>query len=438
VTGTGAPGLIIAAPASGSGKTLITLGLVRALALQGHRIAPFKTGPDYIDPAFLAAAAARACVNLDTWAMRPATLADLVRALGADADLVVGEGVMGLFDGGPGGAGSTAELAARSGWPVVLVVDAKGMGASAGALVAGFARHRPDVAVAGVIANRVRGARHGAIIAAACADAAGIGMLGALPRDDALALPSRHLGLVQAAEHTALETLIERAADWIAAHVDLAGLQALARPARIAAGYAGTGLVPPGQRIALAQDPAFAFSYAAQIAAWRQAGAAIATFSPLADQAPDEGADAVVLPGGYPELHAGRLAGNARFLAGLCAAAARGATVYGECGGYMVLGETLIDGAGARHAMAGLLPLVTSFAAPKLHLGYRQAVALSGSPLGKAGTEFRGHEFHYATAVSRGGAPLFHVADAEGRRRGDEGIVAGRVAGSFLHLIDQV
>jgi cobyrinic acid a,c-diamide synthase len=435
VTGAGVPGLIVAAPASGSGKTLVTLGLMRALVREGYRVAPFKTGPDYIDPAFLAAAAGRACVNLDTWAMRPATLAALVGTLGADADLVLGEGVMGLFDGGPGGAGSTAELAARTGWPVVLVIDAKGMGASAGALVAGFARHRPDVVVAGVIANRVGGARHGAITAAACADT-GVAMLGALPRDAALALPSRHLGLVQATEHAALDTLIERAAAWVAAHVDLAGLRGLARPARMDGVHAAALLAPPGQRIALAQDPAFAFAYSAQVEAWRRAGAAIAPFSPLADQAPDADADAVVLPGGYPELHAGRLAGNARFLDGVRAAAARGATVYGECGGYMVLGEALIDGAGARHAMAGLLPLVTSFAAPKLHLGYRQAVALSDGPFGAAGAAFRGHEFHYATTVSRGGAPLFRVADAEGQTRGDEGIVVGRIAGSFLHLID--
>lgn len=433
-----APGLVVAAPASGSGKTLVTLGLLRALARRGARVAPFKTGPDYIDPAFLAAAAGRPCVNLDTWAMRPATLEGLIADLGADADLVLGEGVMGLFDGGPGGAGSTAELAARADWPVILVIDAKGMGASAAALVAGFARHRADVTVAGAIFNRVGGARHGAILAEACGGVPGVAFLGALPRDQALAMPSRHLGLVQAAEHPALEATIERAADLVDAHVDLAGLRALARPARITGAPDQRGIAPLGQRIALAADAAFAFAYPSQVEAWRRAGAEIVPFSPLADEPPDGAADAVVLPGGYPELHAGRLAGNGAFLAGVRLAAARGAAVYGECGGYMVLGEALIDGAGIRHAMAGLLPLVTSFAERRLHLGYRAAVLADDGVLGVRGTAFRGHEFHYATTVARGGAPLFEAGDAGGGARGPEGIAAGRVCGSFLHLIDRV
>ncbi|MGH6718908.1 MAG: cobyrinate a,c-diamide synthase [Alphaproteobacteria bacterium] len=456
-----APGLVTAAAASGAGKTLVTLGLIGAFVRQGMRVAPFKVGPDYIDPAFLAAAAGRPCVNLDGWAMRAATLDGLIAGLGRDGDLIVGEGVMGLFDGGPDGAGSTADLAARTGWPVVLIVDAKGMGASAAALVAGFACHRPDVTVAGVVFNRVGGARHAALLAEACRGLDGIAVLGAVPSDSGLALPSRHLGLVQAAEHPALDDVVARAADLVARHVDLAGLRALARPARPGRAarpegpadapgapprFAPPRFVPPrfvppqfvpplGQRIALAADTAFAFAYPAQIAAWRAAGVEIATFSPLADEAPANDADAVVLPGGYPELDAGRLAANGTFLAGLRRAAAS-AVVYGECGGYMVLGQALIDAAGAPHAMAGLLPVVTSFAERRLHLGYRTAVVAADGPFGPPGTVYRGHEFHYATATEAHGAPLFHASDAAGRGRGPAGAVAGRVCGSFLHLVD--
>ncbi len=430
-----APGLVTAAIASGTGKTLVTLGLIGAFVRRGTRVAPFKVGPDYIDPAFLAAAAGRSCINLDGWAMRRATLDGLIAGLGQDADLIVGEGVMGLFDGGPGGAGSTAELAARTGWPVVLVIDAKGMGASAAALIAGFARHRSDVTVAGVVFNRVGGARHAALLAEACRGLEGIAVLGAVPHDPSLVLPSRHLGLVQAAEQPALPALVARAADLVGRHVDLDRLRTLARPARPSPDP-GTQLVPPlGQRIALAADTAFAFAYPAQLAAWRAAGAEIATFSPLADEPPPD-ADAVVLPGGYPELEAGRLAANTAFLAGLRRAAER-ATVYGECGGYMVLGRALIDAAGQRHAMAGLLPVVTSFADRRLHLGYRMAAAAAEGPFGPPGTAYRGHEFHYASTVENDGVALFRAADAEGRDLGPVGAIAGRVCGSFLHLIDR-
>jgi cobyrinic acid a,c-diamide synthase len=195
---------------------------------------------------------------------------------------------------------------------------------------------------------------------------------------------------------------------------------------------------PPGQRIALADDAAFSFRYPHLLDGWRHAGAELAPFSPLDDAAPDPRADAIYLPGGYPELHAGRLAGNRRFLDGMRAAARRGVAIYGECGGYMVLGSALIDGEGATHAMADLLPLVTSFAERSLHLGYRAATVLADGPLGPAGTRFRGHEFHYAGIVEEGpGTKLFEASDAQGNNRTTVGQVAGSVSGSFLHLIDR-
>ena len=434
-----APGLIVAAPASGSGKTVVTLGLLRQFRRQGLAVAPFKTGPDYIDAAFLAAAAGRDCVNLDCWAMRPATLSALAAGLESQADLVVGEGVMGLFDGATDGAGSTADLAARAGWPVVLVVDVRGQAASAAALVSGFAGHRADVDVAGVVFNRVGGAAHAETLRAACAGAIGVPVLGCIPRDTALATGERHLGLVQAAEHDDLGKFIDTVADVVAQHVDCAALHRLARPARLGAdGGDSVPLAPLGQRIAVARDTAFAFAYPWLLDGWRRAGAEVAFFSPLADEAPSEDADAVYLPGGYPELHAGRIAANGRFKAGLAVAAGRGAAVYGECGGYMVLGRALVDRDGARHPMAGLLPLTASFAKRRLHLGYRGLTLKSGGPLGSAGAAFRGHEFHYATVVDEDrSTPLFEGADAAGRGLPPLGSAAGNVVGSFAHIVDR-
>jgi cobyrinic acid a,c-diamide synthase len=434
-----APGLLIAAPASGSGKTLVTLALLRHFRDAGRIVGSVKVGPDYIDGAFHAAAGGRPCLNLDTWAMRPETVAALAQRAGEGAEFVLGEGVMGLFDGAPDGRGSTADLAARTGWPVVLVVDAKGMAASVAALVQGFARFRDDVDLAGVIFNRVGGPGHAALLAEACAPL-GIPVLGALTRHDELVLPDRHLGLVQSVEHPDLEGLLQRAAAWVGEHLDLEVLAGLARPAVLCSdGEADSPevLPPPGQRIAVARDAAFAFAYPFVLDGWRAAGAEVTAFSPLAGESPDPAADAVYLPGGYPELHAGRLAGG-RFLDGLRAAAARGAVVYGECGGYMVLGQGLEDAAGERHAMAGLLPVVTSFRQPRLHLGYREAVLEADGPLGPVGTGFRGHEFHFARLVGdEGNAPLFRCRDARARDLGPVGARVGSVLGSFLHLVDR-
>jgi cobyrinic acid a,c-diamide synthase len=418
-------GLLIAAPASGSGKTLVTLALLRHFRDAGLAVASVKVGPDYIDPAFHAAASGRSCLNMDSWAMRPATLAGLAGRIEAEADLVLGEGVMGLFDGAPDGRGSTADLAAVAGWPVVLVIDVKGMAASAAALLQGFAGHRPDVALAGVIFNRVGSDRHRRLLEAACAPQ-GIPVLGALPHHPDLVLPDRHLGLVQAAEHPDLEGFLERAAGWAGAHIDGDALRRLAK----ASSFGGTGgdapLPPLGQRIAVVLE------------GWREAGATLDFFSPLADEAPDPAADAVYLPGGYPELHAGKLAGNGRFLAGLRDAAERGAVVYGECGGYMVLGEALVDGAGIEHGMAGLLPLRSSFAARRMTLGYRRLRLAEAGPLGPAGAGFRGHEFHFCSPEGpEGDPPFFHCRDAADDALGGAGARAGTVMGSFIHLIDR-
>lgn len=422
------PGLVISAPRSGAGKTTVTLGLLRALAQDGVAVRPYKCGPDYIDPGFHAAAAGRSSLNLDSWAM-PGAMLD---GLAAGDGLAVAEGAMGLFDGvavaGASGVGASADIAARMGWPVVLVLDVSGQAQSAAAVAVGFSRYRVDCRVAGVILNRVASPRHEALVRHGM-QGAGIPVFGALPKDASVALPERHLGLVQAGETAGLDAALDRLADFVRRHVDLAAVVAAA-----AGGVSGirARIAPPGQRIALARDQAFSFLYPHLLAGWRAAGAEVLPFSPLADQPPDPTADVVWLPGGYPELHAGQIAAAGRFMAGL-----RGfeGPVHGECGGYMVLGQTLIDAGGVVHPMAGLLGLVTSYQARKMHLGYRAARLSADMPGFAKATLLRGHEFHYSTILEQPDAPLAVVHDAMGTVQAETGSKRGPVSGSFFHLI---
>lgn len=418
-------GLLIAAPSSGAGKTTVTLALLRLLTREGVAVRGAKSGPDYIDPRFHEAATGRSCVNLDAWAMTP----DRIAALAAGAGLLVIEGAMGLFDGAPPeGRGAAADLARILGLPVVLVLDAGRMAQSVAPLAAGFARHDPTVRIGGLILNNVGSPRHEAMLRRALAPL-GLPVLAALPRAVTLALPSRHLGLVQAGERADLDAFLDTAADWIGARLDRAAFDALAAP--LPAAPEVRGLRPPAQAIAIARDAAFAFAYPHMLADWRARGAELRFFSPLADDPVPE-ADFVFLPGGYPELHAGRLAGNARFLSTLRQTAERSA-VHGECGGYMVLGRRLIDAEGQGHEMAGLLDLETSFQDRRLHLGYRDLTDLGGP----FGGRLAGHEFHYASTLRAEGAPLYEVTDAEGTALPPAGLRRGRVSGSFAHVIDR-
>jgi cobyrinic acid a,c-diamide synthase len=426
-------GLMIAAPHSGAGKTSVTLGLLRALRRRGIAVGSAKAGPDYIDPAFHAAASGASCVNLDPWAMRPALLEGLAAEARATGGLVV-EAMMGLFDGAADGSGSAADLAAGLGLKIMLVVDCARQSHSVAALVRGFASHREDIRIAGLILNRVGSPRHAALLTEALAPL-GIPVLGVLPRQGDLALPERHLGLVQAGEHADLDAFLDRAADWIDAGCDVPALAALASGEDSERSLvAATPLAPLGRHMAIARDAAFAFAYPHLLDGWRRAGAELSFFSPLADEAPDGRADAIYLPGGYPELHAGKIAGAGRFKAAMLAAAARGVAIYGECGGYMVLGEALTDAEGDTHPMLGLLPLRTSFRERRLHLGYRRLMPCGPGPW--AGP-LRAHEFHYTAITSEGpGEPLFTAEDARGEALGDYGLRRGSVFGSFLHFID--
>lgn len=427
----GPTGLMIAAPASGSGKTVLMLGLLRALKNQGVSVSAAKAGPDYIDPAFHALACGVESVNLDPWAMQERRLLQLARDQPGDFLLV--EAMMGLFDGAADGSGSAADLAAALGTPIVLVVDAARQSHSIAALVEGFARHRKGIEIAGVVLNRVGSVRHETMLREALEPIA-MPVLGVVHRSDELHLPERHLGLVQAGELDQKEAFLERAGALIAEQANLDALQSSSGLLRAPQGDA-VALPPLGSRIAIARDAAFSFLYPHWLADWCKAGTEISFFSPLADECPSRDADAIFLPGGYPELHAAQLASAGRFRSAMQKAAARGITIYGECGGYMVLGDGIEDSTGARHAMCGLLRLETSFVKRRLHLGYRKVDVLAAFPLG---TRVMGHEFHYTSALKEEGEPLFSAWDARGEDLGNCGLRSGSVLGSYLHLIDGV
>ena len=433
------PGLMISAPASGTGKTMLMLGLLSALRRRGMAVQPFKSGPDYIDPAFHAAASGRASFNLDAWAMQPGRIIAHVTGQ-PDADLILAEGSMGLFDGvatpGETGIGSSAEVAQMMGWPVVLILDVSGQAQSAAAVARGFATLRPDLPFAGVVLNRVASPRHDALIREGMAEA-GITVLGALPRQGNITLPERHLGLVQAEETPELQAILDQAGDFVGAHCDLDAIIAAAASRALPDADAPLPIIAPGGRIALARDAAFSFTYPHVLQAWRKAGATILPFSPLADQAPDDSADCCWLPGGYPELHAPKLAAADTFRDAMHRFAAT-RPVHGECGGYMALGAGLVDAAGERHRMLDLLGLETSYHKRRMHLGYRRAELVAPLP-GVGQGALRGHEFHYASITGQPDAPLARVTDANGAAVPETGswraTRGGQVTGTFFHMI---
>jgi cobyrinic acid a,c-diamide synthase len=431
-------GLMIAAPRSGSGKTTATLGLLRVFRRRGVDVVGLKSGPDYIDPAFHAAASGREGVNLDSWAMAPKLLAALAAQTVRQSALALCEASMGLFDGVPaegGRSGASADVAAALGMPVLLVIDVTGQAQSAAAIVKGCRSYDERLKVAGVIVNRVGSERHRRLVVEAI-EAMGMSVVGALPRNDKVALPERHLGLVQAGETEALEARLETIADFIETHVDCGRVLALAGDLDCASAASTPRAVrPPGQRIALARDAAFSFIYPHLVQGWRAAGAEIVPFSPLADEPPPSDCDLCWLPGGYPELHAGRLAAADRFRQGL-SRFAETRPVHGECGGYMALGQSLVDPSGVAHPMAGLLGVETSFAKRRMTLGYREARVASNCALGLTGALLRGHEFHYATIVAaRGDDPFAFVRDVYGAPEAPSGSRRGRITGSFFHVI---
>lgn len=428
MTKTEKQGLLIAAPSSGSGKTVLTLALLRALKDKGVDIASAKTGPDFIDPAFHAVASGYPSVNLDPWAMKRTRFAALAQRQQGSHLLI--EGMMGLFDGAADGSGSAAELSKALKVPIVLVIDSAKQSHSVAALVRGFRDHDRDVKIAGVILNKVGSPRHTQMLRNAL-EKIDVDVLGAIPRDVCFDLPERHLGLVQAGEFENIEFFIQKAASVLS---DVCDLEKIANcfSSLNTSNLESTTLPPLGQEIAIAQDKAFSFLYPHLLEDWRQQGASLSFFSPLANEVPKTGVDAIYLPGGYPELYAGKLASADKFQSALRTEKIDDTLIYGECGGYMVLGEGIVDANGHMHKMAGLLQLETSFQKRKLHLGYRQIKA-HGFVMGNA---LNAHEFHYTTAIKEEGAPLFMACDALGADLGPCGLRKGNIMGSYMHIID--
>lgn len=435
-----ARGIIIGAPRSGSGKTSVAIGLMRALRRRNIAVKGAKSGPDYIDPGFHMAATGRPGINLDSWAMPPALLGNLAAQTADDADIVVLESAMGLFDGiraGEGRTGAAADLARRYGLPTILVLDVSGQSQTAAAIARGFATHDPKVKIAGIVLNRVGSERHRKYCTEAIEDI-GLPVVGTIMRNPEMALPERHLGLVQASEHNAIDKFIEKLADIMELSLDVDRVCALAEPISGVPDIAQVdALPPPGKRIALAQDAAFTFLYPHLTANWLGAGSQLVPFSPLANEAPPEDCDSCWLPGGYPELHAEKLSKATNFRDGM-KRFVQTRRVHGECGGYMVLGKMLEDADGVKHPMLGLLDHSTSFAKRKMNLGYRQARLKVDCAIGKSGQTVRGHEFHYARVTDPGSdKPLADIADGLGNPLGVSGGQRGLVTGSFFHAIAQ-
>ncbi len=409
------PALLLSAPASGQGKTTVTAGLARCHRNQGRTVQVFKTGPDFLDPMILERASGRPVYQLDLWMVGERDCQALLYQAAQDADLILIEGVMGLFDGTP----SSADLATRFGVPVLALINAHAMAQTFGAVAHGLAHYRPGLPFAGVLANRVAGPGHAKLLAESLSPE--IHNYGWLPRDSEITLPDRHLGLVQAAEIADLEKRLEA----VAVRIAQTGLAELPPPVTFPA--VTVEPLPPllkGVRIGIARDLAFAFLYPANLDTLRALGAELTFFSPLTDtELPD--VDAVYLPGGYPELHLDALAGNAAMREILHQHHAAGKPIYAECGGLLYTLESLADKAGYRASMLGLLPGRAALQSKLAGLGM-QSVAL---PEG----ELRGHTFHHSKLET----PLTPLAHGRRQREGQPGEAVyriGRLTASYLHL----
>ena len=445
------PRLVIAGTGSGVGKTSLALGLARLLARQGMRVQTFKVGPDFLDPTYLAAASGRTCYNLDGWMTSEEYVRRLFARATADADIALVEGVMGMFDGAsPSGLeGSTAEVACWLDAPVLLVVNAYGAARSLAATVKGFAEFEPRVRVAGVIANHGGSGRHRDGLSESLAAASTAPLAGMLPRGSLPALPSRHLGLVAADQAGLPSAVFDRLADACTQYLNVPLLLDLARSepqnrrhasCAIAhsrhAEYARNGKA--GIRLGIARDEAFHFYYADNLEALREHGADWVPFSPLRDARLPDDLDGLYFGGGYPEIHAARLAGNASMLADVRDFAASGRAIYAECGGLMYLGRGLTALDGRRYAMAGVLPLETAMLGKLRVLGYAEVAWAADSLWGPAGQVARGHEFHYSRITSgERGAEGWLPAYTVSRRRSppsNEGFSKGRILAGYVHL----
>ena len=428
-----APRLVVGAPRSGEGKTTIALGLMAAFRSRSLDVQGYKVGPDYLDTGYQRYAAGRPGRNLDLFMMGEPAVKDALA--GAVADIAVIEGVMGLFDGHRDGKTptSTGDVARLLGAPVVLVIDASQLAASAGAIAHGFATFDPTVQVPGVILNRWNPGRSKVAVEAALSSA-GVEVLGYLPAADHLELPSRHLGLVVADELSLeVEAVMVRLAAHVEEHIQVDRLLEIAGTAASvdAAGTiaaAGSASDLPSPRIAVAWDDAFAFYYADNLELLRAHGAELVSFSPLtAAELPV--CDGLYLGGGYPELHAAALSANEGFRASLAAAIAGGLPTYAECGGLLYLCDSLVDLDGGEWPLVGAVPGRAAMHERLQGMGYREAQLAGDSLLGRAGALARGHEFHYSSCALRDPTSAAYELDGS-----PEGYAAGDLFASYIHL----
>lgn len=424
--------LCVAAPVSSAGKTTVTLALAAALRARGLRVRCAKVGPDFIDPGFHAWVTGLPSATLDAFFLEGPGLRRAFARAGWGADLVLVEGMMGLFDGLDGaGRASTAEVARQLGVPVVLVVDAGATARSAAAQVLGVRAFEPDLGLAGVIWNRVGGERHAGWLSGALAARVPVPVLGSLPWDEGLALPERHLGLVTAREGVRPD-LLERLAAVGERALDLDGCLALARSD--VAAEPPPSPAPPRVRLGLASDEAFQFYYPETLAALRAAGAELVPWSPLRDPELPE-VDGLYLGGGYPEVHAARLAANAAGRQAVARAVREGRPVYAECGGLMYLARTLEDLDGRLHPMVGVLPATVRLTPRRLALGYREVELLTDGLLGERGTRLRGHEFHRSFLPEAPACEaVYRVRDPVTGQSWSEGWRVGPGLASYVHL----
>jgi len=432
-------GFLIGGTMSGSGKTTLSLGIMAALKRRGLAVAPFKVGPDYIDPGHHRRVTGRYSRNLDGWMLTKEYCRQAFFTTMADADVAVVEGVMGLYDGfsGTDESGSSAQMAKWLGLPVILVVNAASMARSAAALVTGFQNFDPELNFLGVVFNNIGSKSHLNYLTEALSVHSDLPCLGGIPRDEALRIPERHLGLVTDEEHLLSGKETDHLADTVEAHINLDLLLERAgeiiAPAESAGGRAETE--SPELKIGVAMDSAFCFYYPDNFEALERAGATLVPFSPVDDETLPEGISGLYFGGGYPELFSEKLSANKAVRKAVKEASESGMPIYGECGGLMYLSEAITDFDGNRREMTGCLSLETEMQSKRSALGYREITLKEGSLLGPSGTTIRGHEFHYSKPVGDPSCEtIYRVTPRIDRTLPDEGYVNGNTLGSYVHL----
>jgi len=434
------PRLVIAGTHSGVGKTTFTLALLAALQRRGRRVQAFKVGPDFIDPGHHTLITGRPSRNLDGWMLGRDLNRQIFCSAAADADLSIVEGMMGLFDGSSSTneIGSTAEIAKQLQAPVLLVIDGSAMARSAAAMVLGYARFDPDLRVAGILFNRINGDGHYRLLKEAIESTTDIPVLGYLRPDAAVSIPDRHLGIATAIEQNS-SVIYESLARSASETVDLDRVEAISRTAKDMAdespNHAFAVRAAEGKiRIGVAYDAAFCFYYAENLELLKAAGAELIYFSPLRDQALPN-VDLLYLGGGYPEVHARRLADNAAMRRAIGAFAARGGAVYAECGGLMYLTQSILDGEGRSHEMVGVFAANAVMRPSGFTIGYRELELTRPCLLGEGGLRAKGHEFHYSALTATGTLDYAcQVTSAQGDRKGQDGLIAGNTLALYTHV----